>query len=110
MKQPKNLFGRRLREARTATGLSQKRLGVAVGIDESVASARMNQYEVGTHWPSFETAAKLAKVLNVPTPYFYTEDDLLARIIAKLGRMKARERQRILDTIEEMEKGHPVRR
>lgn len=38
---------KRLKEARLEAGLSQKRLGIAAGVDEFVVSARMNQYETG---------------------------------------------------------------
>ncbi|HGH8161022.1 TPA: helix-turn-helix domain-containing protein, partial [Vibrio cholerae] len=39
----------RLKEARKKAKLSQKALGVRIGMDESSASPRMNQYEKGKH-------------------------------------------------------------
>ncbi len=72
---------KRLKEARVAVGLSQKSLGIAAGIDEFVASARMNQYESGKHTPDYLILEKIAKVLRYPVAYFYTNDDLLAEII-----------------------------
>lgn len=47
-------------------------------IDEFSASARINQYERGKHLPDFDTAERLARVLNVPTPYLYSASDALA--------------------------------
>ncbi|WP_336024027.1 MULTISPECIES: helix-turn-helix transcriptional regulator [Acinetobacter] len=76
-----NVFALRLRIARKAKNLSQERLGVLAGIDESSASARMNQYERGKHVPDFLMASKIAEILDLPTGYFYIEDDLLAEII-----------------------------
>lgn len=43
----REIFCKRLKEARTAAGLSQKKLGIAAGIDEFVASTRINRYEKG---------------------------------------------------------------
>ena len=73
-----SIVGNRLREARERAGISQKQLGIRAGLDPSVASARINQYEKGKHLPHFETAQQLAKVLGVPTPYLYADDDTLA--------------------------------
>lgn len=75
------MITKRLKEARLRAGLSQEKLGILAGIDEASASARMNQYEKGKHTPDFATVEKFAKVLKIPTPYFYTDDDLLAEII-----------------------------
>jgi transcriptional regulator with XRE-family HTH domain len=71
----------RLKEARLAAGLSQKNLGIAAGMDQFSASSRMNQYETGKHVPDFHTLDRIAKVLKVPTAYFYAEDDRLAELI-----------------------------
>ena len=75
------VYGRRLREAREAKGLSQKTLGIEAGIDEFVASTRVNRYEAGIHQPDYQTLTNLAGVLGLPTAYFYAEDDRLARVI-----------------------------
>ena len=71
----------RLKAARLKAGLSQERLGILAGIDESTASARMNQYERGIHTPDFELACRLASVLHVPACYFYSVEDSLAEMI-----------------------------
>lgn len=39
-------FGRRLRERREALGLAQEKVGVAIGLDESSARARISRYEL----------------------------------------------------------------
>ena len=76
----------RLKEARLRAGLSQERLGILAGIDEATASARMNQYELGTHSPDFSLACKFAEVLKVPASYFYTVEDDLAEIVLEYSR------------------------
>lgn len=75
--------GKRLKEARTAAGYSQRQLGIAAGIDEFSASARMNQYETGKHVPDFVTLKNIGAVLNVPPAYFYCDDDRLAELIRR---------------------------
>lgn len=77
------VYSRRLREARDAHGISQRTLGIRAGLDEFVASTRVNRYETGVHQPDLQTLQRLAKVLNLPVAYFYAEDDELARLIAE---------------------------
>lgn len=80
----------RLKEARTRLGLSQKQVGVLAGMDPSVASARMNQYERGKHVPHFVIVARMAKVLRVPAAYFYADDDALAAHILRFRTIRRR--------------------
>lgn len=88
-------IGDRLREARGKLGLSQKQLGVLAGIDEFSASPRINQYERGKHVPDYSTATRLAKVLEVPVPYLYTDDDDLAALIIAYARAGTKKRSEI---------------
>ena len=77
----KHIFAYRLKEARQRTGLSQKQLGIAAGMDEFVASTRINRYEQSVHEPDIKTASSLAKALDIPLAYLFAEDDLLAAMI-----------------------------
>ncbi len=79
----KTPISQRLKMARTEAGLSQKTLGIMAGIDQFSASARMNQYETEKHVPDFGTIKRIAKVLNIPTAYFFCEEDELADVIKK---------------------------
>ena len=79
---------RRLRQASEAAGLSQKILGIQAGLDEFVASTRVNRYETGVHQPDLQTLKRLAKVLGLPVAYFYAEDDGLARLIEDYQRRR----------------------
>jgi transcriptional regulator with XRE-family HTH domain len=75
---------KRLRAARERAGLSQAKLGTLAGMDPSVASERMNQYERGVHEPKFSVVVALAAVLEVPTAYFYClEDDLAEELYSQ---------------------------
>lgn len=87
---------KRLRAARLRAGISQREAGVRAGIDEVSASPRINQYEQGKHTPDYLTLSRLGEVLGVPTPYFYADDDDLARLIAGFVRLSRTKRSLIL--------------
>jgi len=90
----KSPISKRLKEARLLAKISQKQLGIAAGIDEFVASARMNQYETGKHTPEYSVLAAIAKVLGLPEAYFYTRDDVLAEIINAYAKLDLRNRRK----------------
>ncbi|QZN90549.1 helix-turn-helix domain-containing protein [Idiomarina abyssalis] len=74
-------FPKRLMQIRKRMGLSQKQLGIQAGLDEIVASARMNQYERDVNTPDFKTVMALSAILKVPTAFlFCVEDDLAENI------------------------------
>mgnify|MGYP001420369739 CR=1 FL=1 len=90
-KAPLPVYSRRLREAREAYGISQRALGVQAGLDEFVASTRVNRYETGVHQPDLQTLQRLADVLGLPVAYFYADSDELAQLIKsykRLGKQK----------------------
>jgi transcriptional regulator with XRE-family HTH domain len=90
-KQTLPVYSRRLREARQALDLSQRALGIEAGLDEFVASTRVNRYETGIHQPDLQTLQRLAAVLERPVAFFYAEDDELAQLIADFkGRSKSK--------------------
>lgn len=80
-KGPLPIYSRRLREAREALGISQRALGIKAGLDEFVASTRINRYETGVHQPDLQTLQNLAAVLKLPVAYFYAENNELAQLI-----------------------------
>lgn len=75
------VFSRRLREARKRLGVSQAQLGIQIGLDPGVASARINRYEQAVHLPDYDTLVRLADGLNVPLPFLFAEQDDLAEAI-----------------------------
>jgi transcriptional regulator with XRE-family HTH domain len=82
-KQPGNIYGRRLREARESYGFSQPELGIAARLDESGASPRISRYETGANEAKEGMKLLLARVLALPLSYFHIEDDEEAlRILA----------------------------
>jgi transcriptional regulator with XRE-family HTH domain len=89
----------RLRAARTETGLSQRELGIKAGLDPSVASPRINQYERGKHTPDTSTLTKLGEVLDVPVAYFFASDDDLATVITAFHRLSQTQKRRLMGTL-----------
>lgn len=96
----KSPVAKRLKEARLAAGLSQKSLGIAAGIDEFSASARMNQYETGKHTPDYSTLSLIAKVLKLPVAYFYSESHELAFWIKSFNRLTKTQREAFLNKLD----------
>lgn len=66
------------------------------GLDEFVASARINRYEVGVHDPDLSMASRLAEVLAVPLAYFFAGDDRLARMILRFSELASAEQEEAL--------------
>ncbi|MBR5794761.1 MAG: helix-turn-helix transcriptional regulator [Erysipelotrichaceae bacterium] len=59
-------FSNRLRYIRELRGLTQKQLGLAIGLSEKAAESTISQYERGEKRPRKNAIEKLALVLNVP--------------------------------------------
>lgn len=96
------LVAKRLRQAREACGLSQRELGVRAGMDPSVASPRVNQYEQNRHTPNVVVLSQLANVLEQPLAYFYASDDELARLVTAFHRASKEQRQGLLGEIKRL--------
>lgn len=90
---------KRLKEARLAAGLSQKKLGIAAGMDEFSASSRMNHCEIGRHQPDCETLNRIAKALKPPVAYFYADADDIAELIYILQNLKKSDRIATLNSL-----------
>jgi transcriptional regulator with XRE-family HTH domain len=94
---------RRLKEARLALGMSQKQLGIKAGLDEFVASTRINRYEQGVHAPDFQIAMRLAEVLQVPVAFLYCDRDDLAQMILAFHRASKPLRRQALSVLQQLE-------
>ena len=64
------MFGKKLREARMARGLTQQKISDAVGL----ALRSYQCYEQGTREPPLDMIIKLADVLEVPTDFLLCRD------------------------------------
>ena len=82
---------KRLKAARQAAGLSQKKLAELIDVDGSNPRSRLSNYEVGRFTPSFDVIVRIAKVLDYPESYFYTIDDDFAEKLLQYHRNKNNE-------------------
>lgn len=57
----------------------------------------MNQYETGKHAPDFKVVERIAKILKLPSSFFYTSDDDLAELLKLYGSLSKKEQRQILD-------------
>ena len=96
----RDTFAVRLKAARKASGLTQEALGIAAGIDEFSASARLNQYEKGKHWPDFGTACRIAKALKVDPAYLYSKSDTVAALVAAWATASPSARKQALNELQ----------
>ncbi|MFM9428995.1 transcriptional regulator with XRE-family HTH domain [Variovorax sp. GrIS 2.14] len=95
-------WGARLKQARIAAQLSQKQLGVQAGIDQFVASTRVNRYELGVHKPDYLTAQNLAKVLGVSAAFLYAPEDEIAGLLFRYGSASKAERAAVRKILERL--------
>lgn len=102
--EPRPTFALRLVQARLRAGLSQVELGRRAGLEPSVASPRINQYEKGLHVPHHETAKRLAKVLGIPTAFLFAEDEQLAKLLLAWAEMSLPQRRKLLKQVQTMRK------
>jgi transcriptional regulator with XRE-family HTH domain len=89
-----SIVGRRIKDLREQLGWSQEKIGVAIGIDESISRARISRYELGVHEPPVPTAMLIADALGVPLAYMYCEDDKVAALLLALHKLKPGARDR----------------
>ncbi len=71
-------------------------MGVRIGMEESSASARMNQYEKGVHTPDIKTLKLIADELGVPLHYFFCEDEFSAELAVDLNKLSDGDKQKVL--------------
>lgn len=86
----------RLKQARKHAKITQKNLGIMIGMDESSASGRMNHYEKGRHTPDISALRKMADALGVPLNYFFCEDEESAELACLIAKMSASDRQKLI--------------
>ncbi|WP_283235269.1 helix-turn-helix transcriptional regulator [Pseudoalteromonas sp. S1688] len=99
--QVKSFFTERLKEARKRMKISQKELGIKMGMDPSSASGRMNHYETGRHMPDLATLKKLASELNVPVNYFFCESEESATLACLIEKLDDKGKRKLIELLEE---------
>ncbi|MDD8060206.1 helix-turn-helix domain-containing protein [Shewanella metallivivens] len=89
----------RLKQARKAMGISQKQLGIQLGMEPGTASARMNHYEKGKHTPDYTTLKAMADELGVPVAYFFCESESTAKLLCLLEKMTEEDKIKLLNNV-----------
>lgn len=89
----------RLKAARKKAKITQKDLGVKIGMEQSSASGRMNHYEKGRHVPDIGTLTRMAEELDVPLNYFFCKDEMSAELACLIDKLSAEEKQELLEKL-----------
>ncbi|PMG75315.1 transcriptional regulator [Vibrio breoganii] len=89
----------RLKAARKKAKITQKDLGVKIGMEPSSASGRMNHYEKGRHVPDIGTLERMAEELDVPLNYFFCRSELSAELACAIDKMSDDEKAALLDNL-----------
>lgn len=76
----------RIRGAREEKGISQRKLGMILGLSDKAISA----YEAGRTYPPLDTLFKLSKELGKPVSYFIEEDSHKAYITESMSKISER--------------------
>lgn len=104
------LFAERLKKARLALGISQKELGLRVGLTDDVASTRINRYEKSRHDADWETVEKLAAELGVPMASLFADTSDLAEAISIYAKMSKAKRDKAIKMLRELAASPPTRK
>lgn len=93
-------FGGKLKSARLETGLSQRSLGLSIGLSDKTISS----YESSRSYPNLEILKKISEVLNKPVGYFLSSVTDEVRISDQLFKIlqKQEELDKELGTLKEL--------
>ena len=70
--------------------------------DKANGSVRINRYEQEVNRADMDTAAALARALDVPLAYLFAEEDDQAEMLLEFAKLKKSERSKILDQVREL--------
>jgi len=93
----------RLNEARKRAKITQKDLGVLIGMEPSSASSRMNHYEKGRHTPDIGTLQRMADELGVPLNYFFCESEATAKLACLIGKLDEKQQLKLIEELTKKE-------
>lgn len=80
-------------------GITQRQLGINIGLELTVASSRMNQYEQGKRVPDFGTLELIAEALDVPVAYLFCKDDKMAELVKLFDHLSEEDKEALLATL-----------
>ena len=97
--QKDNPIPARLKAARKKAKITQRDLGVKIGMEPSSASGRMNHYEKGRHVPDIGTLERMAEELGVPLNYFFCRSELSAELACVIDKLSDEEKVALLKSL-----------
>ena len=107
---PREIVAARLRQARELRGLSQREVGVRMGLDKDTASARISRYESASMSISLEALFELAEALEVPPAFLLASTPGMADAILALGDQSDRQQDQLAKVLVELIKLQPRER
>ncbi|WP_345776826.1 helix-turn-helix transcriptional regulator [Stenotrophomonas sp. GbtcB23] len=100
----------RLCQARELRGLSQRDVGVRMGLDKDTASARISRYESGAMSISLEALFEMAKALEVPPAYLLASSTSMADAVLALGQQPPRQQDQLAEVLVSLSRMEPKAR
>ena len=79
--------------------MTQKELGIRIGMDQSSASSRMNHYEKERHTPDIQTLQRMADELGVPLNYLFCESSESAELACLISHLSTEEKQQLIEQL-----------
>ncbi|WP_405599560.1 MULTISPECIES: helix-turn-helix domain-containing protein [unclassified Pseudoalteromonas] len=76
--------------------MTQKELGIRIGMDQSSASSRMNHYEKDRHTPDIQTLQRMADELGVPLNYLFCDSAESAELACLIDYLSLEEKQKLI--------------
>ncbi|UKE63345.1 helix-turn-helix domain-containing protein [Xanthomonas translucens pv. poae] len=107
---PREVVAARLRQAREIRGLSQREVGMQMGLDKDTASARISRYESGAMSISLESLFELAKALEVPPAFLLASTPGMADAILALGEQSQSRQDQLAKVLVSLSKMEPKAR
>ncbi|RJU10267.1 XRE family transcriptional regulator [Xanthomonas campestris] len=101
---PRDVVAARLRQAREQRGLSQREVGMRMGLDKDTASARISRYESGAMSISLEALFEMAEALEVPPAFLLASSPGMADAILALGEQTDQQQAQLAKVVEALTK------
>lgn len=92
----RSIFAQRLKAAREDAGLTQKELGMSIGLPAETAAVRINRYEKAVHDADLATAQRIADAMGMPLAYFYAETQVMAEAIVTFWLLNQADQRKVL--------------
>ncbi|MEB1502708.1 MULTISPECIES: helix-turn-helix domain-containing protein [Xanthomonas] len=104
---PREIVAARLRQARERRGLSQREVGMRMGLDKDTASARISRYESGAMSISLEALFEMAEALEVPPAFLLAGTPGMADAILALGEQSHTQQDQLAKVLVALSKLEP---